>query len=118
MLLMQHIDGGRQLPPNDDRQIDHRAAAERPDLFMIRKNLGDVGDGVGDKELVLFVHDFEPAVIMDRLGARDRIVGGMAAVGVARRATSLVKSTVITVKSLKPATAPVRFCKAFQHSSG
>ena len=48
MLLMQHIDGGGQLPLDDDRQIDHRTATQRPDLLMVRKNFCNIGNGVGN----------------------------------------------------------------------
>jgi hypothetical protein len=119
MLLMQHIDGGRQVPLDDDRQVNNRAATERPDLLMIcKKNLGEIEDGAGDKKLMLCVHDFEPAVIADRRRARDGVIDGMTAVIAARRATSWTMSMVITVKSLNPTIAPVRICKASQHSSG
>lgn len=53
VLDVETIDRAHHGATDFDGQVDDRAAAQRPDGFVVGEDFGDIGDGLGDKRLPL-----------------------------------------------------------------
>jgi hypothetical protein len=83
---IEQVDRRDEIALEHDRQVHHRAAAQRGNELVVREDRRDILDAVGNEGLPLRMNDVEPAIVLDRLGAGHWISRRLVAIGAAGEA--------------------------------
>ena len=89
--LGKQVDGTKDRAAIPDRDVDAGPKAKGGDQGVVEEIPGNFRRGVGDKGSALGDGGIMPAVPLQRLGAKDRVFGGMRRVDPTVKAGSLVQ---------------------------